>query len=152
MPQSSRRNRYDTRLDRAFRLARREMVFALGVLLVVFNTVASIGLGASAKADSPTFADILGDHIVICTAFGMVVVDHEGRQLSSQAPHTPPDHLGPQCVYCLPLMQGNLVTPSPQCATIEREARAAPSPESTSAQPAHLFRPLTLRARGPPIA
>ena len=52
------------------------------------------------------FADILGDHIVICTAFGMVVVDHEGRQVSSQAPHSSPDHLGPQCVYCLPLLRG----------------------------------------------
>jgi hypothetical protein len=152
MTQTSRRKRYDTRLDRALGRARREIASVLGVLIIVFNIVAGIGLGASAKADSPMFADVLGDHIVICTAFGMVVVDHEGRQLSSQAPHTPPDHLGPQSVYCLPLMQGNLVTPSPQCATIEREARAAPSPESTSAQPAHLFRPLTLRARGPPIA
>jgi hypothetical protein len=98
------------------------------------------------------FADILGDHIVICTAFGMVVVDHEGRQVSGQVPHNPPDHLGPQCVYCLPLLQGNAVAPAPQCATIEREAGAAPLFESASAQPGHLFRPLTLRARGPPVA
>ena len=152
MTQTSRRKRYDTRLDRALGRARREVASALGVVIVAFNIIAGIGLGASAKADSPMFADILGDHIVICTAFGMVVIDHEGRQLSSQAPHTSPDHLGPQCIYCLPLMQGNLVTPSPQYATIEREARAAPLFESASAQPAHLFRPLTLRARGPPVA
>jgi hypothetical protein len=152
MTQTSRRKRYDLRLDRALGRARREVASALGVLLIVFNVIAGIGLGASAKADSPMFADILGDRIVICTAFGMVVVDHEGRQLSSQAPHSPPDHLGPQCVYCLPLLQGNAVAPAPQCTTIEREARAAPLFESASAQPAHLFRPLTFRARGPPTA
>lgn len=152
MKQTSRRKRYETRLDRALGRARREVASALGVLLIVFNIIAGVGLGASAKADSPMFADILGDHIVICTAFGMVVVDHEGRQVSSQAPHSSPDHLGPQCVYCLPLLQGNTVAPAPQCATIEREAREAPLFESTSAQPGHLFRPLTLRARGPPVA
>jgi hypothetical protein len=152
MKQTSRRKRYDFRLDRALGRARREVASALGVVLIVFNVIAGVGLGASAKADSPMFADILGDHIVICTAFGMVVVDHEGRQVSGQVPHNPPDHLGPQCVYCLPLLQGNAVAPAPQCATIEREAGAAPLFESASAQPGHLFRPLTLRARGPPVA
>ncbi len=75
----SRRKRYDTQLDRAFGLARRETAFALGVLLVVFNTVASIGLDASTKADSPMFADILGDHIVICTTSGTAAADRDGR-------------------------------------------------------------------------
>jgi len=152
MASTSRSKRYDTRLDRALGRARREVASALGALIIVFNLVAGIGLGAAARSDAPMFADVLGDHIVICTAFGQVVVDHEGRRLSDQAPHTPPDHLGPQCVYCLPLMQGNLLAPSPHCASIEREANAAPTFASVSAQPTQLFRPLTLRARGPPSA
>jgi len=152
MTQTSRRKRYDARFDRALGRARREVASALGVLIIAFNIIAGVGLEASARADSPMFADILGDHIVICTAFGRVTVDHEGRQVSGQAPHAPTDHLGPQCVYCLPLMQGNLTAPPSQCASIERQASAAPLPESASAHPPGLFRPLTLRARGPPIA
>jgi hypothetical protein len=152
MTQPNRRKRYDSQLDRTLGRARRKIASTLGVLIVAFNIIAGVGLGASAKAASPMFADVLGDHIVICTAFGQVVVDHEGRRLSDQAPHTPPGHLGPQCVYCLPLMQGNLIAPSPQSAAIVRQASAAPPAASASAQPSDLFRPLTLRARGPPTA
>lgn len=97
---------YDTSTDPSRGRIRREIVSALGLLLVLFNLVAGVLLPSSANAaKSPLLEEIFGDRIVICTRAGMIVLDADGKPVSQSGT------VDPMCVFCLPLMQGSADTP-----------------------------------------
>lgn len=67
-----------------------------GLFLLLFNVVAG---GALATQAPLNFGD--GDHLIVCTAGGMAVIDRNGTPVA-------PEHAGLNgfCGYCLPLMHG----------------------------------------------
>jgi len=76
--------------------------------LILFNVVAAAALPSSALANRAPFLDgALGDRIVICTGFGMMVVDRDGHPVK-----TAPGDPQPLCPFCLPLMQGAVDAPA----------------------------------------
>lgn len=103
---SARRKTYDTSTDPLRGRIRREVVSALGLLVVLFNLVAGTLLSSSAGAANAPFLDeIFGDRMVICTGAGMIVLDADGNQIPQDGA------VDPMCVFCLPLMQGSADAP-----------------------------------------
>lgn len=103
---SARRKTYDTSTDPLRGRIRREVVSALGLLVVFFNLVAGTLLSSGAgAADAPFLDEIFGDRIVICTGAGMIVLDADGNQIPQNGA------ADPMCVFCLPLMQGSADAP-----------------------------------------
>jgi hypothetical protein len=101
-----RRKTYDTSTDPSRGRIRREVVSALGLLILLFNLVAGTLLSSSANAaDAPFLDEIFGDRIVVCTGAGMVVLDAQGNPVSQNG------GVDPLCVFCLPLMQGTADAP-----------------------------------------
>jgi hypothetical protein len=101
---------YDLATDRARGRARREIVAAVGALVVLFNILVAALLGASAQAaGSAMLADLSGDGIVICTGASMIVVGHDGKPVEDEggAVHKA------LCPFCLPLKQGHAKAPDP---------------------------------------
>lgn len=101
---------YDLEIDRARGRARREIVAAIGALVVLFNILAAGFLGATAQAAaSRLLGNSAGDGVVICTGAGMILVDHDGKPIGDKggAVHTA------LCPFCLPLMQGHARAPDP---------------------------------------
>ncbi|MGO8738933.1 DUF2946 domain-containing protein [Rhodoblastus sp.] len=144
------RSNYDLAIDRSRGRARREIVAALGALVVLFNILAAGLLGASAQAaGSPLLGDPSGDGIVICTGAGMIVVDHNGKPIEDKngAVHSA------LCPFCLPLMQGHAKAPDLAGLALAPVAlRIAPSRDTESAFSfaARLFP--GARPRAPPVA
>ncbi len=101
-----RRKVYDTSTDPSRGRIRREVVSALGLLIVLFNLVAGIALSSSANAANAPFLDqIFGDRFVVCTGAGMIVLDADGNPVSQDGA------VEPMCAFCLPLMQGTSDAP-----------------------------------------
>lgn len=101
-----RRKVYDTSTDPSLGRVRRKIVSTLGLLIVLFNLIAGIALSSSASAANAPFLDeIFGDHIVICTGAGMIVLDADGHPMSQNGA------VEPMCAFCLPLMQGRADAP-----------------------------------------
>lgn len=140
---------YDLEIDRSRGRARREIVAAIGALVVLFNILAAGFLGASAQAAaSPLLGDSAGDGVVICTGTGMILVDHNGKPIEDKggAVHTA------LCPFCLPLMQGHAKAPDPAgVAPAPVALRVAPSREIEIALTfsARLFP--SARPRAPPV-
>ena len=65
----------------------------LGLVVLAFNLVATM------LPMAPPSSDLLSSRFVVCTAYGMISVDADGRQ-----EQTAPD---PLCVFCLPLMHAS---------------------------------------------
>jgi hypothetical protein len=78
-----------------------------GLLLLIFNLAAGALAPLPAfRGEGPdaAFSHLLdGEHLLVCTAGGMVEVGHPDRP--------PADHAS-FCVFCLPLMNGSAVGPS----------------------------------------
>lgn len=138
---------YDTSTDPSRGRIRREIVSALGLLIVVFNLVAGPLISSSTRAANAPFLDeIFGDRIVVCTRAGMIVLDADGNPVSQSGA------VDPMCVFCLPLMQGAADAPTiaapldtPQRfepATFVADAAVAPAPARLVAAAA---------PRGPPL-
>lgn len=104
----------------------------LGLVLLAFNLVAGalVPVGARA-AEGPeiAFARLLeGEHMVVCTAGGLVEIDPKGG--------TAPDHTA-FCVFCLPLMNGSVAFgPSQPPVPAEPSASAVVEPPRTAIRPA----------------
>lgn len=93
---------YDTRSDPSLGRTRRGIVSWLGLFLLLFNLVAGGILPAQATP--------LGggdDHLIVCTAGGMAIVDRNGTPVT-------PDHVGENgfCGACLPFLHGAVLTPA----------------------------------------
>lgn len=127
---------------------RREVVAALGLLIVLFNLVAGMVVAGATPADRASmFDELFAGRMVVCTGAGMVVLDENGRPI-------PTDGSGSaMCVFCLPLMQGGTDTPT-AVAVIDPPQRFAPIDWATL-DPARADLPRLDAAtspRGPPIA
>jgi hypothetical protein len=106
MTGTDRSRTYDTSTDPSRGRIRREVVSALGLLILLFNLVAGTLLSSSANAaDAPFLDEIFGDRIVVCTGAGMLVLDADGNPISQNG------GVDPLCVFCLPLMQGTADAP-----------------------------------------
>ena len=122
---------YDLGIDRSRGRARREIVAAIGALVVLFNILAAGFLGASAQAAaSRLLGDSAGDGIVICTGAGMILVDHNGKPIEDKSGAV----RSALCPFCLPLMQGHAKAPDPVgVAPAPVARRIAPAREIESA-------------------
>lgn len=97
---------YDTSTDPSRGRIRREIVSALGLLILCFNLVAGTLLSSGANAANAPFLDeIFGDRIVVCTGAGMMVLDANGNPIDQNG------GVDPLCAFCLPLMQGSADAP-----------------------------------------
>lgn len=108
MSGSARRRRYDLSTDRARGAVRREIVSALGMLVILFNLIAGTALAASAGAGTAPFIDeVFGGRTVICTGAGMIVLGVDGTPVASDT------GVDPLCAYCLPMVTGKADAPAP---------------------------------------
>ena len=108
MKRSARNRRYDISTCASRGRWRRNVAAFFGLWVILFNVAAAAALPSSPLASRAPFLDgALGDRIVICTGFGMVVVDHDGHPVK-----TPTGEPQPLCPFCLPLMQGALDAPA----------------------------------------
>lgn len=83
---------------------RRTVVAWISVAMLVLQVFAAAMAPGAASAG--TLANALdSDNIVVCTAAGMVVLDHNGQPTQPSA-----DKRAGFCVFCLPLMQGCALT------------------------------------------
>lgn len=120
MRRAVRIRRYDTATDASRGRGRRGVMAFLGLWLIAFNVLAATALASGAPSSSgPSFADALGDRIVICTGAGMVVFDRDGNPV--EAPSGAP---APLCPFCLPMLQGAADAP-PACQGEGEQFRAA---------------------------
>lgn len=133
---------YDTASDPSRGRARRGIVSWLGLFLLLFNLVAGSILPAQA---APLATD--DDHIVICTAGGMAVIDRNGTPV-------PPDHVGQNgfCGACLPFVHGAVLTPA--AALLPRPVvQPLPRALPAVAEPALVGHDVRLaNPRAPPVA
>jgi hypothetical protein len=100
-PMTRNNRRYDLSLDPARGRRRRGFAAVSGLWIVLFNILAATLLGAAAKADA---SGLEGGKIVVCTGFGMVTLDRDGKPTDPGAPRA-------ICPFCLPMMQGQLDVP-----------------------------------------
>lgn len=92
-----RRKDYDTATGPSMGRSRRLVSAWAGLFLLLFNVLA----GSSLQAEpTPNLADN-SDHLIVCTAGGMAVIDRNGTPVA-------PEHAGQNgfCGYCLPLLHG----------------------------------------------
>ncbi len=78
----------------------------LGVVLLAANIVGAglLPVRAAEAGPAPFAQDIVADHIVVCTAAGMVVMDRDGHVI----PNTDSGGHADFCVFCLPLMHAGV--------------------------------------------
>ncbi|HLO75231.1 MAG TPA: DUF2946 family protein [Magnetospirillum sp.] len=114
----------------------------IGLFLLMFNVVAGGALPASAA--QPVTPD---DHLIVCTAGGMAVIDRNGTPVS-------PDHAGENgfCGACLPFLHGAVITPAAALLPTPL-VQPVPCAPLADAEPANVARPLRLAyPRAPPQA
>lgn len=135
-----RRKSYDTTMPPHWGWRRRAIAAWTGLVLLLFNVVAGGALPAQALATED-------DHLIVCTAGGMAVVDRNGTPVTA-------DHAAENgfCASCLPFSHGAVLTPVaallpvPFVQPLPRASRAA-------AEPARIAPALRLaNPRAPPQA
>jgi len=116
MKQVRRRQSYDPSSVAPLGRGRRAVLSWLSLAVLLVNLLGGLALprtGAAAPgfvAAVPGFVRALSqDHIVICTAFGMVEMDRDGHRTDSGSGGIA--H-GEFCPFCLPLMQGGVQLPA----------------------------------------
>ena len=148
MAEAARQRRYDTSTTRRLGRSRRTVGAVVGLWVLLLNLVAAVALASVAQARPGLIgAEAGAGEIVICTGFGMRVVDADGHALPA-----PAHRADPVCPYCLPLMQGAVPPPASDDAS-HPGLRAAGEAEPMEAVSA-LWSPARLNAsaspRGPP--
>lgn len=136
-----RRKDYDIGTDPSVGRARRFLSSWVGLFLLLFNVVASGTLPSQVPADLSG-----NDYIIVCTAGGMAVIDHNGTPVA-------PEHAGLNgfCGYCLPLMHGTAMTAAAAPLPLPM-ATPVPVALYSAAEAALVASPLRLAsARAPPL-
>lgn len=139
---AARRKVYLTAGDPSLGRARRMVAAWAGLFLLLFNLVAGGALPAAAAQTAPS-----DDHLIVCTAGGMAVIDRNGTPVS-------PDHVGVNgfCGACLPFVHGAVLTPAAVTLPVLL-AQPIPRAPLADAEPANVPRPLRLAfPRAPPHA
>lgn len=106
MRRGRRHHSYETATDRSLGCVRRRVAVWLGVLLVFFNVLSGAAVSARADETQPWAAALSADRIVVCTAAGMVVMDHDGNVVDH-----PGDTAQAPCAFCFPLAHGGVDVP-----------------------------------------
>lgn len=149
MSASPGRRIYDLSTDRALGRLRRDVVSALGVLIVAFNLLAGIAVASTSAAGlAPYLEESFGDRIVICTGAGMIVLDAEGNPVRRD------DGVDAVCAFCLPMVSGIADAPPPVALLDAPAAVEPPLPDADAAiafvAPARVAGATS--PRGPPAA
>jgi hypothetical protein len=142
MTGETRHHRYDISTPPSLGSWRRGVAAWLGLVLLAFNIVAGGALQARA---TPLTTD--SDHIIVCTAAGLAVVDRNGTPVT-------PDHAGENgfCAYCLPFSHGAVITPVAIPLPVPF-VQPIPRAPLADAEPVNVARPLRLAyPRAPPAA
>lgn len=147
MSAKGRRRNYDAAVKAALARGRKNLVAALGALLLAVNILGAAGLGARADAASPLLSDNGGDRIVICTGAGMMVIGRDGRPIDRAPGETPR-----LCPFCLPLLHGGLAPEPPLWGPCARAALVVMSAAPVVRAPPPSLRWRALAPRGPPVA
>ena len=143
-----RQRRYDTRVNGSLGAARREVMAAIGMLVLLANVLTGWALEAPGMVGNRAFADFARDRNVICSSSGA------NRDGSAQADEENGERQGhdPQCLFCLPLSQGNLLAPALTALTVPNASLSAVS--AAFASTTGTARPAdgAWSARGPPTS
>jgi hypothetical protein len=149
MSASPGRRIYDLSTDRALGRLRREVVSALGVLIVAFNLFAGMLVASTSAAGlAPYLEESFGERIVICTGAGMIVLDAEGNPVRRD------DGIDAVCAFCLPMV-GGIADGPPLVALLDAPAMvepALPGPDTAVAFAAPARVAGATSPRGPPLA
>lgn len=147
MSARARRKIYELSTNAALGRGRKNLMAALGALLLIFNIFGAVALGARADARAPMLSDLSGDRIVICTGAGMIVIDRDGKPVNQ-----PSGQAQQLCPFCLPLTHGGAAPPAAVALNFCGVVARAESPAVVAlALPApRLWRPSA--PRGPPRA
>lgn len=121
--------------------SRRFVAAWAGLFLLFFNVVAG---GALATQAPPSLSS--GDHMVVCTAGGMAVIDRNGTPVA-------PEHAGLNgfCGYCLPLMHGAALGAAAQPLPLPFAAPVPVSLYSTGEAAIIASQSRLAQARAPPL-
>lgn len=141
MRKEPRRKRYDAACDPSVGRVRRAVSAWAGLFLLLCNLA---GGALPAQASASLSAD---DHLIVCTAGGMAVIDRNGTPVS-------PDHVGENgfCGACLPFAHGAVLTPVAATLPVPF-VQPLPRAPLADAEPATVPRPLRLAfPRAPPQA
>lgn len=88
---------------------RRSVAAWLGLALLTLTVFANGAMPAPAKeVTTPIEQQLFGDRIVICTPGGLIVVDRDGKPVSTDDSS---QHAS-ICVFCLPLMHAGIDAPA----------------------------------------
>lgn len=140
MSRTPRNKDYDTANDPSVGSLRRAVAAWAGLFLLIFSLMA--GGALPAQATSTVFSD---DHLIVCTAGGMAVIDRNGTPVS-------PDHAGMNgfCGACLPFCHGAVLTPVVAILPVPF-VQPVPRAPLSDAEPVSVPRPLRLAfPRAPP--
>jgi len=147
MAVSGRHKTYDISTDPHRGRVRVRGAALVGMWAILFNLVAAALLGANAQANSPMFAGLGGDRIIVCTGLGAIVLDRRGNPAPQE------DGGGaPMCPFCLPLMQANVLPPDEatyNLALVREASLFIPRQETVRPIPARLAGAFSPRA--PPL-
>lgn len=141
MRKEPRRKRYDAACAPSVGRLRRSVAAWAGLFLLLFNLA---GGAVPAQATASLSSD---DHLIVCTAGGMAVIDRNGTPVS-------PDHVGENgfCGACLPFAHGAVLTPVAATLPVPFVQPLIRAPLA-DAEPAMVPRPLRLGyPRAPPQA
>jgi hypothetical protein len=134
---------YDTSTNAPSGLTRLRIAAWLKLLLVVFNLAA----GSAQSLAGTTAIPVPQDHITICTAAGMVVLDHGGQTRQPSAHES-------FCGFCLPLMHSGVIAPGIEASGYRRFAsNVGVLPPVDHRRPVlrEGFNPHSARAPPPPV-
>lgn len=107
------------------------MASFLGLFILAFNVASPAAMPAPSDASATPFALALADnHIVVCTALGLVVMDENGNVVNGDG-----ESRSPLCVFCLPLMHGGAKLPSAQPEAILQRPATVTEPRQTATLP-----------------
>ncbi len=150
MNRAIRRKTYDTSTDSSVGRIRRVLASWLGVLLLAANILGAglLPVRPAEAGPAPFAQDIVGDHVVVCTASGMVVMDRDGHVVDQNG-----SGHGAFCVFCLPLLHAAMA--SPAAVSVEATTLASIPPVPFPSAPLGSPRAFTAGAtssRGPPLS
>ena len=121
---------------------------AIGMLVVLANILTGWALEAPGMVGDRAFADFARDRNVICSSSG---TNRDGSTQADEGNGERQGH-GPQCVFCLPLTQGNLLAATLTPLTVPNALPSAGSAARASATGTARPAEGAWSARGPPTA
>lgn len=140
MSRTPHRKGYDTTNDPSVGSLRRAVAAWAGLVLLIFSVMAGGALPAQATS---IFSS--EDHLIVCTAGGMAVIDRNGTPVS-------PDHAGMNgfCGACLPFSHSAVLTPAAIALPVPF-VQPVPRAPLADAEPVSVPHPLRLAfPRAPP--